>query len=42
MNWVAADLPARFRRGCPRRGFLATDGLLTGHETDHFTNVGAP
>jgi hypothetical protein len=42
MNWVAADLPARFRRGHPRRELFATDGLLTGYETDQFTNVGAP
>jgi hypothetical protein len=33
MNWVAADLPARFRRGHSRRKLFATDGLLTGRET---------
>jgi hypothetical protein len=30
MNWVAADLPARFRRGHSRRKLFATGGLLTG------------
>jgi hypothetical protein len=30
MNWVAADLPARFRAS--RREPFATDGLLTGRE----------
>jgi hypothetical protein len=32
MNWVTADLPARFRRGHSRRELFATDGLLTGRE----------
>lgn len=32
MNWVAADLPARFRRGHSRRELVATDGLVTGRE----------
>ncbi|HEV8278387.1 MAG TPA: hypothetical protein VGQ26_22200 [Streptosporangiaceae bacterium] len=32
MNWVAADLPARFWRGHSRRGLFATGGLLTGRE----------
>jgi hypothetical protein len=32
MNWVAADLPARFRRGHSRRELFATDGLLAGRE----------
>ena len=32
MNWVAADLPAHFRRGHSRRELFATDGLLTGRE----------
>jgi hypothetical protein len=32
MNWVAADLPARFRRGHSRRELFATEGLLTGRE----------
>ncbi len=26
MNWVAADLPARFRRGHSRRALFGTDG----------------
>jgi hypothetical protein len=34
MNWVAADLPARFRRGHSRRKLFATAGsLLTVRET---------
>jgi hypothetical protein len=32
MNWIAADLPVRFRRGHLRREPFATDGLLTGRE----------
>ena len=32
MNWVAADLSARFRRGHSRRELFATGGLLTGRE----------
>jgi hypothetical protein len=32
MNWVAADLPARFRRGHSCRELFANDGLLTGWE----------
>jgi hypothetical protein len=32
MNWVAAELPARFGRGHSRRELFATDGLLTGRE----------
>ncbi len=32
MNWVAADRPARFRRGHSRRKLFATNGLLTGRE----------
>ena len=32
MNWVAADLPARFRRGHSRLELFATDGLLTGRQ----------
>jgi len=32
MNWVAADLPARFRREHSRRELFATDGVLTGRD----------
>jgi hypothetical protein len=32
MNWVAADLPARFRRGHSSREPFATEGFLTGRE----------
>jgi hypothetical protein len=32
MNWVAADLPARFRGGHSRREVFATDGSLTGRD----------